>query len=115
MGVERKKKGKNHRALFIASSGNCPHYRAVTGARLDPLRRGTLWQLLWPCISSTRGHAAELEAVERILCAGQRRKRGDVVFWSNTLEYPVDPDNELTTRVIRLCTGFSCQMSRKIR
>ena len=24
MGVERKKKGKNHRALFIASSDNCP-------------------------------------------------------------------------------------------
>jgi len=37
-----------------------------------------------------------LEAVARILCAGQQRKREDAVVWSNALKYPENPDEVLS-------------------
>ena len=95
-GVEdvRKKKRKIPAPIFIAPSGN-----GRTTARFSERRTVTApWNSvapLWPCVPNTCW-AIELEAVARILCAGQRRKREDAVVWSNALEYPENPDDMLS-------------------
>ena len=88
------KKRKIPAPIFIAPSGN-----GRTTARFSERRTVTApWNSvapLWPCVPNTCW-AIELEAVARIRCAGQRRKREDAVVWSNALKYPENPDDMLS-------------------